>query len=225
MFLIGDTTVQCSAVDAAGFEGTESFTVTVNAPPRQGGTTLPDNTPPRIIVPQAITIDATSSDGAVVTYTVRAEDDVDGTATLTQDENSISLSQDDVGGDIAISCFPASGSMFLIGDTTVQCSAVDAAGFEGTESFTVTVNAPSDNIAGAGSFNTGDNNLQAQSGQVTGTSPVPIANMFPLIVVASIVVIGGIALAKYSKNRNRGRKIKIPPSAVVDIHTKGGTRE
>jgi len=57
------------------------------------------------------------------------------------------------------------------------------------------------------------------------TSPQPIAGMFPLIVLASIVVIGGIALGKYSKNRNRGRRIRIPPSAVVDIHTKGGTRE
>jgi hypothetical protein len=49
--------------------------------------------------------------------------------------------------------------------------------------------------------------------------------MLPLIVVASIVVIGGIALGKYSKNRNRGRRLRIPPSAVVDIYTKGGTRE
>jgi hypothetical protein len=57
------------------------------------------------------------------------------------------------------------------------------------------------------------------------TSPEPVAAMLPLIVVASIVVIGGIALGKYSKNRGRGRRIRIPSSAVVDIHTKGGRNE
>jgi PKD domain len=57
------------------------------------------------------------------------------------------------------------------------------------------------------------------------TTTEPVVDMFPLIVLAAIVVIGGIALGKYSKNRNRGRRLRISPSAVVDIHTKGGTRE
>jgi hypothetical protein len=56
-------------------------------------------------------------------------------------------------------------------------------------------------------------------------SAEPVADILPLIVVASIIVIGGIALGKYSKNRGRGRRIKIPPSAVVDIHTKGGRNQ
>ena len=43
---------------------------------------------------------------------------------------------------IAISCNPASGSIFPIGATTVKCSAIDAAGnVGGPASFTVTVNA------------------------------------------------------------------------------------
>ncbi len=63
-------------------------------------------------------------------------------------------------------------------------------------------------------------------GSVAGTSsPESGADILPLIVVASIIVIGGIAVGKHSKNKNRGRRLKIPPSAVVNIHTKGGTRE
>jgi hypothetical protein len=40
----------------------------------------------------------------------------------------------------AISCTPASGSVFPVGTTTVQCTATDAAGSQSTCSFTVTVN-------------------------------------------------------------------------------------
>jgi photosystem II reaction center protein PsbP len=72
--------------------------------------------------------------------------------------------------------------------------------------------------------NTGDSNFLPFSLPAV-TSSESIADMFPLIVVAAIVVIGGIALGKYSKNRNRGRRIRIPPSAVVDIHTKGALKE
>jgi hypothetical protein len=46
----------------------------------------------------------TTSEGAVVTYTVTAEDNVDGTATL--DEENTLIQDDDVGGDITISCDP-----------------------------------------------------------------------------------------------------------------------
>ena len=52
--------------------------------------------------------------------------------TITQD--------DDVGGDIRIFCTPASGERFPIDTTTtVTCTARDAAGNEGTASFTITV--------------------------------------------------------------------------------------
>jgi hypothetical protein len=95
-----------------------------------------DTTPPTLTVPEDITEEVTSSDGAVVTFTVTAEDDVDGTATL--DEND-RLIQDDVGGDITISCSPPSGSTFPIGESVVECTATDEAGNTATESFTVTV--------------------------------------------------------------------------------------
>jgi TolB protein len=100
-----------------------------------------DTTPPVLTVPENMIVEATSEQGAEVTYTVTAEDNVDGNATLEADGSTII--QDDVGGDIDISCEPASGSTFPIGNTTVQCSATDEAGNTATESFTVTVNPPS----------------------------------------------------------------------------------
>jgi hypothetical protein len=127
-FPVGSTTVQCNATDAAGNTGTASFTVTVQ-----------DTTPPTITtVPEDITVQATSgSDVAVVTFEVAAEDDVDGTATL--DEENTLIQDDDVGGDITITCDPSSGTEFSIGETEVECTATDAAGNTGTASFTVTV--------------------------------------------------------------------------------------
>jgi hypothetical protein len=96
-----------------------------------------DTTPPTLIVPEEdITEEATSSDGAVVRFEVTAEDDVDGTAIL--DENNRQI-QDDVEGSITISCDPPSGSTFPIGNTEVECTATDAAGNTATASFTVTV--------------------------------------------------------------------------------------
>jgi hypothetical protein len=132
-FPVGETVVECTATDAAGNTATASFTVTVQ-----------DTTPPTLTVPEDITREATSSDGAVVAFEVTAQDNVDGTATL--DENNM-LTQDDVGGDITISCTPQSGSTFSIGTTTVNCEATDAAGNTARNSFTVTVNAASDTTA------------------------------------------------------------------------------
>jgi hypothetical protein len=69
-----------------------------------------------------------------------AEDNVDGNATLQEDGTTVT--QDNVGGNITISCNPPSGSVFPIGDTEVECSATDEAGNTGTASFTITVNPP-----------------------------------------------------------------------------------
>jgi hypothetical protein len=59
-----------------------------------------DTTPPTITVPADITAEATSPEGAVVTYEASATDDVD--------------------GEVAVSCEPASGSTFAIGVTSVR---------------------------------------------------------------------------------------------------------
>jgi Ca2+-binding RTX toxin-like protein len=97
-----------------------------------------DTTPPTLTVPEDITAEATSPDGAVVRFEVTAEDNVDGAATLEEDDGT-TVTQDDVGGDITISCDPPSGSTFPIGSTEVVCTATDEAGNTGTASFTVTV--------------------------------------------------------------------------------------
>jgi Tol biopolymer transport system component len=100
-----------------------------------------DTAPPVLTVPDNKVAEATSEQGTQVTYTVTAQDNVDGNATL--EEDGTTVTQDDVGGEITISCNPPPGSTFPIGDTEVECGATDAAGnVGGPASFTVTVNPP-----------------------------------------------------------------------------------
>jgi hypothetical protein len=107
-FELGTTTVNCSAADTAGNTAYGSFTVTVQ-----------DTTPPVLSLPADITEEATGPSGAAVTFTVTANDLVDGS--------------------VAVTCVPASGSTFAITTTAVSCSATDAHGNTGTGSFNVTV--------------------------------------------------------------------------------------
>jgi hypothetical protein len=108
-FAIGSTTVSCSATDAHGNSSTGSFSVTVT-----------DGAAPKVAVPAAIVVNATSPLGAVVTYTATA---VDG-----------------FGAALTPSCSKASGSVFAIGTTTVSCTATDARGNSASaQAFTVTV--------------------------------------------------------------------------------------
>jgi parallel beta-helix repeat protein len=81
--------------------------------------TIVDNTPPVLTLPSNLTAEATSPSGAVVTFTVSAEDDFDGTVPAT--------------------ATPASGSTFPLGITTVNVTAHDASGNTATGTFTVTV--------------------------------------------------------------------------------------
>jgi HYR domain len=77
------------------------------------------STPPTLKLPPDQTVEATGRDGATVTYPVSASDAQDGTLTP--------------------SCGPASGSVFPLGTTTVNCSVTDGGGLTATGSFTVTV--------------------------------------------------------------------------------------
>ena len=110
-FPLGDTAVDCNAVDAHGNHSiATTFTVHVV-----------DTTPPVIAAHSDVTEEATGPSGAVVSYTSPATSDaVDGTGAAT--------------------CAPASGSTFAVGDTIVDCNAVDAHGNHATATqFTVHV--------------------------------------------------------------------------------------
>jgi hypothetical protein len=109
-FALGSTSVTCSATNKAGNTGSASFKVTVV-----------DRTPPKLTLPSDMTVPATSSSGAVVTFSASASDLVDGS--------------------VPVTCTPASGSTFPAGTTSVSCSATDNAGNSASGSFKVTVQA------------------------------------------------------------------------------------
>jgi hypothetical protein len=109
-FALGTTTVACSAKDDSNNEKIATFEVTVR-----------DTIPPEITdVPADIAKEATSSNGAAVTY-----------------DNP--TAQDTVNGSVTVSCVAPSGSTFALGTTTVTCSASDLAGNIATKFFKVTV--------------------------------------------------------------------------------------
>lgn len=72
-----------------------------------------------LTLPGTLTVSATSSSGAVVTYASSATDLVDGS--------------------VPVGCSRGSGSVFPVGTTTVTCTATDAHGNSTAGSFTVTV--------------------------------------------------------------------------------------
>lgn len=107
-FRLGVTPVSCSTTDSYGGRTTRSFRVVVE-----------DTTPPALTLPKPISVDATSTTGAVVEFSATAVDLV--------------------GGVRLVICEPASGSTFAIGDTTVACHSGDPRGNWGFGSFAVHV--------------------------------------------------------------------------------------
>jgi hypothetical protein len=108
-FAIGTTMVTCTATDNAGNTSSETFTILVE-----------DTTAPTVTPIDPITAEATGPAGASVTFTVPTAIDL-------------------VSETVTVACAPASGTTFLIGTTTVTCTAEDAAGNVGTADFTITV--------------------------------------------------------------------------------------
>jgi len=84
--------------------------------------TVRDTTPPVLALPAPITVQGTSASGAVATFAATATDLVSGAA--------------------AVTCTPASGSVFAIGSTTVHCSSSDTHGNTSSGSFSVAVTDP-----------------------------------------------------------------------------------
>jgi hypothetical protein len=108
-FVIGSTTVNCSASDSRLNSSTTSFIVTVQD----------TSSPVFTSVPGPLTLEATSPAGAVATYSMSASDLVD--------------------GPVNVSCILPTGSTFAVATTTVNCSANDTRANQATTSFTVTV--------------------------------------------------------------------------------------
>jgi hypothetical protein len=98
VFVLGHTTVTCTAHDAAHNAAQSSFDVLVH-----------DTTPPAIQAHADLTAEAVGPGGATVTYTAPTANDA-------------------LDGPVSVSCAPVSGSLFALGHTTVTCSAHDAAG-------------------------------------------------------------------------------------------------
>jgi flagellar hook assembly protein FlgD/PKD repeat protein/lysophospholipase L1-like esterase len=112
-FAIAVTTVTCTAHDAAGNEAKRAFGVTVR-----------DTTAPTLRdIPSDITATATDAQGSIITYS---------SATAT----------DTVDGAVPVTCAPASGATFAVGDATVHCTASDAHGNTVSGTFGVHVAPP-----------------------------------------------------------------------------------
>lgn len=80
---------------------------------------FPDTTPPQLTLPPSITVEAAGPDGVTVLFSASATDNVDPSP--------------------MVSCTPSSGSTFLLGTTTVDCTATDAIGNSSNGSFAVTI--------------------------------------------------------------------------------------
>ena len=105
---LGPHVFTLTATDPYGASDSDDVTVTVI-----------DLTPPVLTLPADITVVATGANGASVTYTVAATDNID--------------------GPITPACSPASGTTFATGTRVVECTATDLSGNTATGSFEVTV--------------------------------------------------------------------------------------
>ena len=86
-----------------------------------------DATPPTLVVPADMVVDATEPAGATATFAATATDAIDPAPT--------------------VQCDPASGTVFPIGTTTVTCTATDASGNAATDTFTVHVKDAAEQLA------------------------------------------------------------------------------
>ena len=111
----GTYTIDATATDEAGNVSALSSTIQVTID------VTVDNAAPTITnVPSDKIVEATSAQGARVDYASPTANDA-------------------ADGSVAVDCQPASGTVFALGQATVNCSATDKAGNKASASFTVTV--------------------------------------------------------------------------------------
>ncbi|HKU49008.1 MAG TPA: HYR domain-containing protein [Nitrososphaera sp.] len=121
----GSVEISCTPASGSTFAlgstmvNCEAHDITGNSASGSFSITVQDTTPPELTIPADITEEATGPTGAVTNFVASATDIVDGIA--------------------SVDCSPASGSIFTLGVTMVNCSATDNAGNTATGSFTVTV--------------------------------------------------------------------------------------
>jgi hypothetical protein len=123
----GSDPVDCGLHPPGSFFPVGKTVVTCSATDRHGNASLPvsftvdvgDSTPPVLSLPGTITVAAATRVGTRVSYSVTATDDTDPSP--------------------VVSCTPASGALFPLGNTTVNCTATDASGNVATGSFLVRV--------------------------------------------------------------------------------------
>lgn len=145
----GPITVSCSPASGFLFLLDIPTRVECSASDQAGNTaseefyvTVHDTIAPELTVPAGVSVDATIAGGMVVTYAASTSDVTD-SATL--------------------SCEPPSGSIFLVGDTMVTCTATDGSDNETENTFVVRVNdkvlptlaLPADMTISAGTLATG----------------------------------------------------------------------
>jgi hypothetical protein len=115
-------------------------------------TVSPDVTPPILSVPGDLTVEASSSSGTTVNFSVTATDDTDPNP--------------------SVSCIPSSGSFFPVGSTAVSCTAVDASGNTSQAGFIVTVVSVAPPFIGSLSPDTGSTGTVVTiNGSNFGSSP------------------------------------------------------
>jgi len=115
--------------DTVTADGKYSYTATAtdaagNTSPASAALVVTVDTHAPVLAADGLTADANSPYGAAVPYVVAATDTMDPSP--------------------AVTCSPAAGSLFAIGDTTLNCTAVDLAGNTATASFVVHVRGASE---------------------------------------------------------------------------------
>jgi VCBS repeat-containing protein len=155
-------TATASFLNAADFYTNSTGAVPSAVETAAAPVTVADATPPTIEAHPGISVPATSGAGATVTYTSPA-------------------SHDAVSGDGTAVCLPASGSTFVPGPTTVNCTATDAAGNHSSSSFVVTVTnnvptfTPPANITAPSTFAAGAVVTFVATGSDVEDGPIPAA--------------------------------------------------
>ena len=162
--------------------------------------TLPEATPPVLHLPADITAEATSPAGAVVSY--------EATATDARDTN------------VVVDCVPASGSLFALGATTVNCSATNSRHKTAEGSFSITV---VDTTAPVVILNGVTNGATYTLGAVPAASCSTTDSATGVAVQASLTITGGTAngvghfTATCSGAKDGAGNLAAPVSAGYDV--------